>query len=104
MPIDPSTITWDNTPPQSAGAPSPAPQMNQPAPTQPAGVQAPTQIDPSTMKWDDPTKPEPVYYDMLINDAATSYKLDPRIVRSVLQQESSFNPAAKNSKSVPTAL
>lgn len=79
MAIDPSTITWD-----------------QPAPQQPAGVSA-SAIDPSTITWDQPApepRTAPSNYDGLINTAAKKYNLDPRLIRSQIQTESSFNPKA----------
>lgn len=81
MPIDPSTIKWDAAPGQQAPVSASAPQ-----------------IDPSTIKWDQPA-PEPRTapssdYEPIIAAAAKKYNLDPRLIRSQIKTESSFNPKA----------
>lgn len=81
MPIDPSTIKWDSEPGQQT----------------PASVSAP-KIDASTIKWDQPA-PAPRTapssdFEPLITAAAQKYNLDPRLIRSQIKTESSFDPKA----------
>ncbi len=53
------------------------------------GVSASTQVN-ATTNSDSGTSP----FDSIINQAATAYNIDPNLIRSVIQQESGFNPTA----------